>query len=441
MSDPLISVVVACLNDRVALEQTLRGMETDGFPQAEWVVVDGGSTDGTRTILERLSASKKERFRFVSERDGGVYDAYNKGARLARGEYLYFTGTGDVVRPGALAQMAAHFRRRPEVVYGDVFNKEFGARMGGRFSRRRVAQAFMWHQGIFYHREVFERCGGYRERYPLYADADLNIRGFSLEGVEWRYVDLVVADYLGGGMSSTGRDPRYSDEVGATIREYLGESVARAYSESGFEFDLYLRSHHEVSLIVVAEDEDRAVVEQTMAGYVTKYQNVTHFRFVARRISGPSHDPLTVEVSAGELEGIDAVVVFSGRPLASSTTDSGVRLIKGTYLPYRDDLFERLLSEAWGGVYIFGAGAMGEALVRQMCLVFRDRGGGVPVKGFWDNDPAKWGQRLEGVLVSEPLGEKLGDRDGVLVASYAWRDLVAQLEAGGVSGNQVVVAL
>ncbi|MFV0624145.1 glycosyltransferase family 2 protein [Sphingomonas sp. ac-8] len=131
MSGPLprLSIVTVVRNDAAGLERTRRSL-TEQTVAFEWIVVDGASTDGTRERVLALFAL--EQARGVSEPDGGIYDAMNKGLRLARGDYVLFLNAGDhLAGPAALAQASAAIAAAgsPDIVF-------FASRMA--FGRRTI---------------------------------------------------------------------------------------------------------------------------------------------------------------------------------------------------------------------------------------------------------------------------------------------------------------
>lgn len=111
MSHPAFSIITVVYNDRAGLEQTYESICSQSFHDFEWLVVDGGSTDGS---TEFLATMRMPAFSFVSERDGGIYDAMNKGIRMSHGEYVVFLNAGDVFSDATvLSRVAAHLRTLP----------------------------------------------------------------------------------------------------------------------------------------------------------------------------------------------------------------------------------------------------------------------------------------------------------------------------------------
>lgn len=116
-SEPLVSVVIPCLNRADFVVPTIESILRQDYPHIECIVVDGGSTDGTLDILQRYDG----RIKWLSEPDAGPPDAVNKGWRMCSGEILAWLNADDVWAPGAVSKAAAFLQKHPQVdvVYGD----------------------------------------------------------------------------------------------------------------------------------------------------------------------------------------------------------------------------------------------------------------------------------------------------------------------------------
>jgi len=112
---PLISIVVPTLNQARFIEQTLASITGQNWPRTELIVIDGGSTDGTREIVQRFPVAH-----FVSEPDRGQADAINKGMRLAKGDILAWLNSDDYYLPLAFSRVVAALGdlSKPRLVYG-----------------------------------------------------------------------------------------------------------------------------------------------------------------------------------------------------------------------------------------------------------------------------------------------------------------------------------
>jgi putative colanic acid biosynthesis glycosyltransferase len=142
----LFSVITVTLNNLEGLRRTAASLEAQGCRDYEWIVVDGGSNDGTREYLQTTQAI------WASEPDGGIYDAMNKGMAEARSGYLLFLNAGDTLASPDILQKIADVLKNdaPDMVYGDAI--EAGAVKKARSFRRAAYGMFTHHQAMFYRR-------------------------------------------------------------------------------------------------------------------------------------------------------------------------------------------------------------------------------------------------------------------------------------------------
>ena len=205
---PLVSVVTVCLNAASTIAATMESLRSQRHQDFEWVVIDGGSTDGTREFLHQHRAMIAH---FASEPDGGIFDAMNKGIRAATGQWVLFLNADDALAdPAVLHDLSRQLRAAGEavaVVYGDVLYTD-GARTWLRrfdwITRKNLLFGDLCHQGMFARRSAFQALGEFDATLELNADYDWLLRVFS-SPFEVRYVPRVVATFFAGGRHS--RDP------------------------------------------------------------------------------------------------------------------------------------------------------------------------------------------------------------------------------------------
>lgn len=218
---PQFTVIIPTFNPGDKLRLSLESVRVQGFEALEIWVMDGASTDGTAQWLAENAAAFGVRWQ--SEPDAGVYDAMNKGVARATGEFLYFLGAGDLMRPGALQTIAAKMPPRGEklrFIYGDMRLPE-GEIFDGPYTVSKIRTQNIGHQAIFYERGIFDLLGGYDLTYPVFADHVFNQRCFGAPQIEPHYVPCVVADYESGGLSCFG-DKAYLRDRLKNVRRYLG---------------------------------------------------------------------------------------------------------------------------------------------------------------------------------------------------------------------------
>lgn len=177
---PSFTVVTPSLNQAQFIGGTIESVLGQRYPHLEYIVVDGGSTDGTVELLR----SYEGRLRWLSERDRGQGDAVNKGVRLGHGEILGWLNSDDTYWPGALEHAASTFRRlgRAAVVYGDANHVlEDGSLYGpyptSSFDYARLAErCFICQPAAFMRRRAFDEAGGLDIGLAYCMDYDLWIR-------------------------------------------------------------------------------------------------------------------------------------------------------------------------------------------------------------------------------------------------------------------------
>jgi glycosyltransferase involved in cell wall biosynthesis len=210
---PALSVVIACKNPGSALAAALASVRDQHAAPAELIVIDGGSTDGTRELLER------ERGRIatlVSEPDAGVYDAMNKGIAAARGDWLLFLGADDRLVGTHILSEALNWMKKTEagVVGGEAAYDD------GRIYKLRsrvnpIARNFIHHQAAFYRRTLFDENGRFDTSLAIMADYDLNLRLWK-NRVRFKPIPLRIAACGVGGLSDAGSWRGYREEM--TVR-------------------------------------------------------------------------------------------------------------------------------------------------------------------------------------------------------------------------------
>lgn len=204
-----VSVITAVFNRVGTIAQALASVRSQSWPQIEHIVIDGGSTDGT---LEVLRAHAADLAAWVSEPDGGLYDALNKGLARATGDVIGFLHADDVyATPDALAHVARAFEDpQVDAVYGDLVytRKDDATRVvrywrAGGFTPGQMGRGWMPPHPTFYaRRSVYERLGGFDTRLRISADYDSLWRFLGNGGVRPAYVPQVLVRMRLGGASN-----------------------------------------------------------------------------------------------------------------------------------------------------------------------------------------------------------------------------------------------
>lgn len=202
-----ITVVTVTLNCAEALRATIESVQAQRNADIEYIVVDGASTDGTREVVRQSSIVGT----FLSEPDRGIYDAMNKGFRLAKGDAIGFLNAGDVFASSETVATIAHVFEDPEVdvCYGDLAYARGRGVMANRFWTSGPFRPGLFltgwmppHPGFFVRRGVYERFGGFDTRYRISADYDFMLRVLELGRCRERYLATPLVVMEQGGAST-----------------------------------------------------------------------------------------------------------------------------------------------------------------------------------------------------------------------------------------------
>lgn len=203
------TVVIPILNAAATAESVLQSLAAQSYRNFEVLIRDGGSTDGTLTLIKKYS-NNDPRFQCVSEKDNGIYDAMNKAIIKAKGDWLFFLGSDDFLYDDQVfADVANAIGKNPDarLVYGNVqLNRPLGYHhqeliYAGKFDENKLLTKNICHQSAFYHRSLFEEFGLFRTEYAIFADYDFNLRCFNK--IKSHYLERVIANFNVGGHSKT----------------------------------------------------------------------------------------------------------------------------------------------------------------------------------------------------------------------------------------------
>jgi glycosyltransferase involved in cell wall biosynthesis len=219
------SIITITFNSSRYLEETITSVVSQDGADLEYIIIDGGSSDGTLDIVRRHAAADA-RIRWQSEPDEGISDAFNKGIRLARGTFVGILNSDDVYAAGVLKKVAQAFAEHPEcdVVHGDMIRFQ-GDRPLFRLSPAAVDER-VWHDmplnhpATFVRRSAYEQVGLFDIRLRVAMDYEMVFRLYRA-GCRFHYLADLLAHMRYGGAS----DERFL----AARKEVYAVTVAAGY--------------------------------------------------------------------------------------------------------------------------------------------------------------------------------------------------------------------
>ena len=212
----MISIIIATYNSEATLEKALESVLQQKYQDWECIVIDGASKDKTLKIISEYEC-KDCRIHHISEPDRGIYDAFNKGWKLAKGEWIYYLGSDDELFPNALEDLITS-SGEAKACYGDMCYK-YKRKDKYKSSKNNLRLGEMIsHQSLIMRRSLLFELGGFDEKFKICADYDL-IQRCLLNKIEFLHVDTFVCKFNTEGL--TGTRTENLKEI-ATIDSYYG---------------------------------------------------------------------------------------------------------------------------------------------------------------------------------------------------------------------------
>lgn len=201
----LFSIVTVCFNSVKTIRDTFNSILSQSCYDYEYIVIDGGSNDGTIEIIKEYEPKFEGRMQWISENDNGIYDAMNKGIRLSKGEYLNFMNSDDTFEYEALAKTREIIQMNHNnfVIYYGItrtINSEKQEISISRKNHNFLEYMTINHQACFIHKQIFEKYGNFDIKYKICADYKLLLIA-KLNNEHFYPMDHIIVNYYQDGLS------------------------------------------------------------------------------------------------------------------------------------------------------------------------------------------------------------------------------------------------
>jgi glycosyltransferase involved in cell wall biosynthesis len=204
----MLSIVTVNKNNSQGLLNTLKSVKEQTFRAFEHIIIDGKSTDTSVSVIKNIEKEYPIPLKWISEEDGGIYQAMNKGIGMAEGRYILFLNSGDKLNDGNVLEKIFSKERNAEILYGDSImydgnNLPFYNKEPEEITLLRFIEKSICHQSVFYFIDLFsdERFGLYNERYRIASDWEFNVKTIILGNVSLEYFPFPVSKVESGGVS------------------------------------------------------------------------------------------------------------------------------------------------------------------------------------------------------------------------------------------------
>ncbi len=207
MKSPTFSIITVCKNAVNTIEKTVHSIINQSYPDIEYVIIDGESSDGTLELIKKYDSHITQ---VISEKDDGIYDAMNKGVHNMHGDFALFVNADDYLfNDTVISRVANAIKKTPpaDVFFGDViiYHKDTGKASLWNPRERDTLSMYIGafpHQATFYQKDAFEKNGLFDSSFRIAGDYDWAVRGFVKNKLVFRKIDILISVFAKGGIST-----------------------------------------------------------------------------------------------------------------------------------------------------------------------------------------------------------------------------------------------
>ena len=235
-----VSIITVNYNNCIGLERTVKSVLEQTYQELEYIVIDGGSTDGSKELIEEYS-SKLEYW--VSEPDRGIYHAMNKGIAKAKGEYLLFLNSGDYLCSSHILEDVFKYKRTADLLIGRQMFVDAPGKVSKspRLHKDEFNISFFFsstlpHQSTFIRKSLMDSIGGYDEQYKVSADWVFWIQSVVLRNCSTEILPFCISYMEKGGVSND------MEKCHADMSRYLNVLMQQGRLDWQTIFDLSLKA-------------------------------------------------------------------------------------------------------------------------------------------------------------------------------------------------------
>ena len=243
------SIITINRNNAAGLEKTLQSVAAQTFREFEYIVIDGASSDGSVEVIWKYE-SRFAHLKWVSEPDSGIYNAMNKGLRMASGEYIQILNSGDSLAADDVTEKMLDELEKagnPSIFYGNMV-KCFpdGRRLTDKcFAGQEITLLGMFtgtlnHSPAYIRRDLFEKYGYYDENLRIVSDWKWYLQAIILGGEKSKYVDLDVTLFDMTGISETNKDLDKSERK-MVLEQVFPKAILTDYERYAFPIEQFRR--------------------------------------------------------------------------------------------------------------------------------------------------------------------------------------------------------
>jgi glycosyltransferase involved in cell wall biosynthesis len=201
---PLLSIITVCKNPGFLITETVNSVLSQSFKNYEYIIVDSNSTDGTSNYLRRLSSEKKID-KLIIEQDDGIYQAINKGIKIAKGNYVGVIHAGDTYCKDIFKLLLPSLDDKNDIIYGSGFLKYYNLEkyieLAYDSHKKILKKNSILHPSTFIKKKLYQQLGSFNESFVIAGDFDFFNKAFK-RGYKFKQLQLPFTNISFGGISS-----------------------------------------------------------------------------------------------------------------------------------------------------------------------------------------------------------------------------------------------
>ena len=231
---PKISIITVSYNAVATIEQTILSVINQTYENIEYIIIDGGSTDGTVNIIKKY---EKKNIDWISESDSGIYNAMNKGVEMATGNYIQFLGADDALSEINVIEKVGKIlleNQNIDILSGTVWTVDEKTHMQRIWDNcvddKKIDEGYLInHQGMFTKRSVLKKYP-FNEKYKIVSDYEFILKTYFDKDIKYKYISLPVAFYSMAGISATDNS-RILEHIEVMKKFHLNEKNIEKYEK------------------------------------------------------------------------------------------------------------------------------------------------------------------------------------------------------------------
>lgn len=237
-----LSILTVNLNNISGLQKTIESVIPQTFTDYEFIIIDGGSTDGSMDVIKKYQDNITS---WVSEPDKGIYNAMNKGIKMAKGEYCLFLNSGDCLVDGYSLEQFMNESAKEDFIYGNLDTARGPRKYSNKLSFMTFFSGTITHQAVFIKTGLFQKYGLYDESLTIVADWQFFLKTIIVGNCTYKHIDKSLCNYDVTGVST---NPKYQSQVASQREKVLREMFPMMYDDylamnsKNKDLDFYLNS-------------------------------------------------------------------------------------------------------------------------------------------------------------------------------------------------------